>query len=371
MSERFKVIRLFFHSVVGLINLAALILLIISAFSDQFSPFRHIIFAYLGLAFPILFIINCCFLLYWPCLRKWIIVICIVLAFFVCRDAITASFPMRISRKEIPVENKIKVLTYNVMGFGYKTHTKENPNDIISYIARSDADIVCLQEYAVGKSDKTITEAQLKKALSMYPYRAVIPTGSSGSLKFGIAVLSKYPIRKSRKIKYDSKFNGSSIHEIDINGKKLTLINNHLESFKLTTEDKSHYTSFLKHLNSETFDELKSSIHHKLGPAYRIRARQAEIIAEEIKNVKTDYLLVCGDFNDTPVSYAHRTIQGPLTDAFGVAGFGPGITYNENMFWFRIDNIFCSPNMHPHQCKVDKVRYSDHYPVWSVIELTD
>ena len=92
------------------------------------------------------------------------------------------------------------------MGFGYKTHTKENPNDIISYIARSDADIVCLQEYAVGKSDKTITEAQLKKALTMYPYLAEIQTGSAVSLRFGIAVLSKHPSRTLLKTHEDRKF---------------------------------------------------------------------------------------------------------------------------------------------------------------------
>ena len=114
----------------------------------------------------------------------------------------------------------------------------------------------------------------------MYRYRSIIPIGTSGTLKFNIAVFSKYPISKSRKIKYDSSFNGSSIHELDIRGKKLTLINNHLESFKLTMEDRSHYSAFIKNLNSETLDGLRSSIEQKLGPAFRIRARQARAVAE-------------------------------------------------------------------------------------------
>ena len=54
--------------------------------------------------------------------------------------------------------------------------------------------------------------------------------------------------------------------------------------------------------------------------AFRIRAKQAEAVSEEIKNAKGDYVLVCGDFNDTPISYAHRTIQGDLTDAFAESG---------------------------------------------------
>lgn len=128
-----------------------------------------------------------------------------------------------------------------------------------------------------------LTNQKIANALKMYRYRSIIPIGTSGTLKFNIAVFSKYPISKSRKIKYDSSFNGSSIHELDIRGKKLTLINNHLESFKLTMEDRSHYSAFIKNLNSETLDGLRSSIEQKLGPAFRIRARQARAVAEEIK----------------------------------------------------------------------------------------
>ena len=151
----------------------------------------------------------------------------------------------------------------------------------------------------------------------------------------------------------------------------MTLINNHLESFKLTMEDRSHYSAFIKNLNSETLDGLRSSIEQKLGPAFRIRARQARAVAEEIKKIDTDYVLVCGDFNDTPISYAHRTIQGSLKDAYAASGRGVGVTYNENFFWFRIDNILHSANMKPINCTVDKVRYSDHYPLWCYLQLKE
>lgn len=81
--------------------------------------------------------------------------------------------------------------------------------------------------------------------------------------------------------------------------------------------------------------------------------------------------MVCGDFNDTPISYAHRTIQGPLKDAYAASGRGVGVTYNENFFWFRIDNILHSANMKPINCTVDKVRYSDHYPLWCYLQLKE
>ena len=90
---------------------------------------------------------------------------------------------------------------------------------------------------------------------------------------------------------------------------------------------------------------------------------------KEIEKIDSDYTLVCGDFNDTPVSYVHRMIQGPLTDAYAASGWGMGTTYNENFFWFRIDNILHSANLIPMNCTVDKVRYSDHYPLWCYLKM--
>ena len=369
MSGWLNAIRILFKSVVGTAHVIVILLFIASAFSDRISPEKSVLFSYLGLGFPVFCVLNLCFIVYWLFLREWRFLLVGLCSLLICKAAVSRYFPFHGRVDEIPKENVLKVLTYNVMGFGYKGHTEESPNPILRYIADSDADIVCLQEYAVGNSKNFLTNQKIAKAFKMYRYRSVFPVGSSGALRFHIAVFSKYPISKSRKIKYDSAFNGSSIHELNIKGKKLTLINNHLESFKLTMEDRSHYSAFIKNLNSETLGGLKSSIEQKLGPAFRIRARQAQAVAEEIEKIDSDYILVCGDFNDTPVSYAHRTIQGKLKDAYAASGRGVGITYNENFFWFRIDNILHSANMKPINCTVDKVRYSDHYPLWCYFRL--
>jgi endonuclease/exonuclease/phosphatase family metal-dependent hydrolase len=364
MKNWFNVIRLLFRSVVGTINGIVIILFVLSAFSDRISPETSVLFSYLGLGFPVLCILNLCFIIYWIFLWEWRFILVGLFSFLICKSAVTRYFPYNKKEEVISNEQILKVLTYNVMGFGYKDHSAKAPNPIIEYIVKSNADIVCLQEYIVGTSPKYLTNKKVFKALKMYPYRSLIPIGSSN-----IAVFSKYPISKSRKIKYDTTSNGSSIHELDIKGKKLTLINNHLESFKLTTEDKSHYSAFIKNMNTETLDGLKSSIEHKLGPAFKVRARQAEVVADEIKKIKTDYILICGDFNDTPISYVYRTIRGDLKDAYVEAGCGPGITYHENFYLFRIDNILHSKNLNPVNCTVDRVDYSDHYPMWCSLEM--
>lgn len=371
MSEGLKTLKLLFKSLFVLANVLIVVLFIASAYSDRVSPESILGFSYLGLAFPVLCALNLCFVVYWLFLWEWRFLLIGVAAFLICWGPIKKYFPYHSHTKEIPKENVLKVLTYNVMGFAYKNHTKDSPNKIIQYIVDSDADIVCLQEYAVGKSDNFLTSKKLNRIFDMYPYRSVIPFKSSGYLTTGIAVFSKYPISNSRRVKYDSDYNGSSVHELNIKGKKLTLINNHLESFKLTMEDRSRYTAFIKNISTDTFDGIKGALEQKLGPAFKIRSRQAEAVAAEIAKAKGDYILVCGDFNDTPISYAHRTIQGPLIDSFAESGRGMGVTYNRNMFLFRIDNILHSANMKSMNCTIDKIRYSDHYPLWCYLTMEE
>ena len=363
-----KTLRIFLQFLFVVANVVAVVLLIVSAYSDRVSPETSMTLSYLGLAFPVLCVVNLCFIIYWLFLWEWKFLLIGIFSFLLCWGPVKRYFPFH-SHKDVPREEVLKVLTYNVMASGYKNHTKIAPNKIIQYIANSDADIVCLQEYATAKSEKSLTASNIYDALSMYPYRSVFYQSSTKFQSFGIAVFSKYPLSNSRMVKYDSDYNGSSVHEVNIKGKKLTLINNHLESFKLTMEDRTRYSSLIKSFSSDGLDDLKGAFEQKLGPAFRIRAKQAEAVSEEIKNAKGDYVLVCGDFNDTPISYAHRTIQGDLTDAFAESGRGMGITYNQNFFWFRIDNILHSPNMTSMNCSVDKVAYSDHYPLWCYLKL--
>ncbi len=364
-----KTLRLFLQFLFVIANIIVVVLFILAAYSDRFSPEKSLLFSYLGLAFPVLCALNICFILYWLFLWEWKFLLIGVASFLICWTPVKNYFPFHSPVKPVPQENVLKVLTYNVMGFGYKKHTKYSPNQIIEYIANSDADIVCLQEYAEHKSEKYLTRNKIFSALKMYPYRSVFTLSSNKLMTFGIAVFSKYPISESRRIKYDSNFNGSSVHQVKVKDKNITLINNHLESFKLTSEDRSRYSAFIKNIGSDTFDELRGAIQQKLGPAFIIRAKQAKTVASEVEKAKNDYIVVCGDFNDTPISYAHRTVQGPLVDAFSESGRGIGVSYNQNFFWFRIDNILHSSNMKAMNCTVDKVKYSDHYPMWCYLQL--
>jgi endonuclease/exonuclease/phosphatase family metal-dependent hydrolase len=362
---RAKILKKIIRCIFAVASLLAVLLFVASSYSDRIPPEKGLFFSYLGLVFPFICLLNLCFVAYWLFLWKWKYLLVGLCAFLVCRKPVENYFPFHF-RTAVPKENVIKVLTYNVMGFAYSERAGEAPDKILRYIAGSGADIVCLQEYFASRSAGHLTTRKIHEALKMYPYSSVIHLKP---YSWGLAVFSKYPVTASRRIEYKSEDNGSSIHKIEINGKTLTLINNHLESFKLTSKDKTGYLEFIKGAGVESFGNLKSTIQQKLGPAFLIRSRQAHAVAEEIRNSRNDYILVCGDFNDTPISYAHRTVQGKLLDAFAESGMGPGITYNRNYFWFRIDNILYSSNMEAFSCTVDHINYSDHYPVWCYLKL--
>jgi len=357
------------HPFMATFNILCALLFIVASFSDYVSPNKFVSFSYLGLLFPFIFIINFCFLIYWLITRNWMMFLIIICSFLVCWKPISHYFPIHPFPFDVNEENIIKVLTYNVMAFGYQDHTAAKPNPIIQYIANSDADIVCLQEYMIGNQPNFLTREKVERALNMYPYHFTVPLITKNKYSIGLAIYSKYPILNSRKIRYDSTFNGSTIHELDVKGKKLFVVNNHLESFKLTMEDRTKYADFFKNMNLESFDELKEVVQKKLSTAFLIRSEQAEIVAEEIAKLNGDYLLVCGDFNDTPISYAYRVIKGSMVDAFAKSGNGPGITYNQSYYWLRIDHILHSPNMQAFNAKVDKISESDHYPMWCYLEM--
>ena len=359
----------FIHSTVMTLNVLCGILLIVVSFSDSVSPNQFLFFPFLGLLFPFVFVIYFCFLIYWLIARKWTMFFIVLCSFFVCWKPISHYFPVHGFPVDISEKNLIKVLTYNVMAFGYQDHTEDNPNPIIQYIANSDADIVCMQEYMVGTLPNYLTQEKVDQALNMYPYHTLVPLVRKNRFTIGLAIYSKYPVLDSRKVRYDSSFNGSAIHELDVKGKKMVIVNNHLESFKLTMEDRTKYTDFFKNKNMESFDDLKEAVQGKISTAFLIRAEQAEIVAEEIEKTNGDYVLVCGDFNDTPISYTYRIVKGSLVDAFAESGNGLGITFNQNYYWSRIDHILHSPNMQAYSAKVDTISVSDHYPMWCYLEM--
>lgn len=324
---------------------------LVCAYSPSISPVEHPVLACAGLFIPIFILLNSGFLVFWLIIsRKYAI---LPLLFFILGwNSLMSYCPVNIFKNDYKGGDKIKLLTYNTM----LAH-----GEVSDYIINSGADIVCLQEFPVA--DKKFRN----KLQKTYPY---IKTYNFSGIN-AAACLSKYPILSVNGIKVKSANNGSAVFKIKYNDKTtIPLIINHLESNKLDDHDKKVYKDMLK---SPDESKVKSGSKHllrKLADAVAIRGPQADSISARIKHIDSPYILVCGDFNDTPVSYTHNIIAKGLQDAFVEAGNGPGITYNRNFLYFRIDHIMAGFAYKVLDCKVDRsIKDSDHYPMFAVMEI--
>ena len=111
---------------------------------------------------------------------------------------------------------------------------------------------------------------------------------------------------------------------------------------------------------------------NKLGGSAAKRAPQAEAVHRYVQEHSQYPIIVCGDFNDNPISYSRRTIAEGLQDCFVETGRGIGLSYNQKGFWVRIDHILCSKHFTPQNCEIDdKMDASDHYPIISWLKMGD
>ena len=135
-----------------------------------------------------------------------------------------------------------------------------------------------------------------------------------------------------------------------------------------TKEDRGIYEDMIKDPNAKKVKTGLRQLIRKLGEASAIRASQADSVARIITENHYPTMIVCGDFNDGSISYTHRVLTQELDDAFTQSGKGLGISYNQNKFYFRIDNILISPDLRAYNCTVDRsIKASDHYPIWCYI----
>ena len=354
------------------LNILSVVLLLCSAYSHRISPEQSTLSVFFGLLFPVFLLLNIGFSVFWIFNKnKWYTLLP-VSAMILCGSSIHNFCPVNIWNTQTEKEETtVSILSYNVHYFdNYKAHSEKSPNEIIDYIKKQDADIVCLQEFGVfKKEDGFITEQQIRKALPQYKYYHCSPKSEWPKAKIGMACLSKYPITKVREVELSRKtYNGSSLYEINIKGEKIALLNNHLESNRFTETEKKMYRNTIKNLDLDHIDSVKQQLMPKLGKAAKTRAQQADHLAKIIAEYG-DKIIVCGDFNDTPMSYIYHTIRGNMKDAYVEIGFGPGITYHENGFWFRIDHLLYGNAFRAIDARIGNEKYSDHYPLHVTLSI--
>lgn len=355
---------------VGMLTGASVVtalLMVAVGYSDHIHPdsFPDPLLACIGLTFPFFIIANIISLIV-LLLVRWKLALIPIIGFALAYVPIRTYFPLNLT-SDGP-DDCIKIVTYNVCGFGGNYRYEKAVDTVGNYLQRIDADIVCLQEVQGGKGGNGY-----EKMKEIYPYNDSTHISTSQSLVNAVGIHTRYPIIRKEVIDYQSAYNGSVAYYLQVGQDTIIVINNHLEATHLSTDQRKRYKDVLKgEMEHEEAEEEVLMILEKLADNMRKRAPQAEAVHQYVEAHSQYPIIVCGDFNDTPISYTRHVMAQGLTDCFVSAGNGFGLSYNQKGFNLRIDHLMCSSHFEPYHCFVDdKMDASDHYPLICRLKLSD
>lgn len=353
-----KVIKKIVLGILTGASVTAALLMLVVGYSDRFNPASYPMMACLGMFFPFAFVVNVLFVPVWVFVkwqRLWIPLVAFVLAY----APIRTYFPINFFLASEAPEGCIKVVSYNVCGFGGNHKYEQAVDTVAGYLQRMDADIVCLQEDKGGKGGSGFDKMQ-----ELYPYNDTIHF-SNHAIFNSVGIHTRYPIIRKERLPNASVTNGSIAYYLQVGTDTILVINNHLQSTNLSQGERDRYQEMLKgEVERDSAETEMLSIMKKLALRMADRAGQAQAVSEYVETHSQYPIILCGDFNDTPISYAYHTIATHLTDCFVSAGCGLGLSFNLKGFNLRIDHMMCSDYFEPIRCFVDdEMDASDHYPV--------
>ena len=338
-------------------NVATVVVMLLVGYSDRLDPTDHPMLSIVGMAFPFFLLVNMAFLLFWLIFkwtRAWVPFVGFVIAYV----PISIYMPLHTSQ-EVP-EGAIKLVSYNVCTYGGNYKYEDGFEKVRDYLQEQQADIVCLQEDV-----DTWRRYVLREYARILPYNDTVVISSSEQTFNALGIHTRFPIVKRERIVYPSLANGSVAWWLKVGEDTLIVVNNHFESCHLTKEDRVQYRHIIKgEMPRDSLRTESTLLLVKLAEANAKRASQIRVVKDYVEKHADHPIIVCGDFNDNPISYSRHTMGEVLTDCFVTTGRGIGLSYNQKAFSFRIDHIFCSKDIQPYNCQIDeKMDASDHNPV--------
>lgn len=359
-----KILR--FSSLIKVLTIICLLGLLLAYLAPFVHPNTLKVLPFFGLAYPVILFFTLLLLVIWSFAKsKWALITLGVL--LIGGKLHFRMIAIGSNEEQLPTEeNILNVMSYNVRLFDlYNSETENrfvNRNAIFNYIQTENPDIICFQEfYHQDKPTSFSTRDSLLQLLDIKDYHERYAHKLRGRQNFGVAILSKYPMIAKGDVMFstqgESDFNYCVFVDIVKNQDTFRIYNVHLQSIKLQQDDYSVFEEG----RMETV-EKKSTIRlliDKLRIAYPKRAEQARTVAEHIQTSPYP-TIVCGDFNDTPLSYAYNQFDRILVDAFRNCSSGIGSTYVGKVPAGRIDYIFHTPNLKSTHFVIQNEAFSDH-----------
>ncbi len=346
------------NRIVFALNGLALLALLLSYLAPYISPEWYWPIAFLGLGYPVLVCIHLVFIVYWIAVFKLKFLYSLVA--LLMGYSFLPSYLQISGKKTTEKENMLHIVDFNMKYFGaFEGKKLEYPDKFFDVLDRVNPNLLCFQEF--GDFGTPIENPQYKrlfKRLKKY-YTCRVSYNEEGKPNGQEMVFfSKFPIIDSGLVEHSAQSDNFTVFaDIVAYGDTIRIINTHLQSIKLDTKD---YTAVknIKLADDSAVNSL-TRITRKLKIAFVMRAKQAEAVRNFI-DVSPHKVIVLGDFNDSPSSYAYRTMKGKLADSFIESGSGIGRTYVGAMPSFRIDYILHDPSYKAYNYYAKAFEFSDH-----------
>ncbi len=320
--------------------------------------------AILGLVFPFLLVIMILLFvieLFYRSKRAIVLFVVILLGV----QQISWSFGLNFFRKDfdrLKADENLRVMTWNVFRWNEqrKLHGEESTRDLMmDAIEEQYADVLCFQEFFQPYS--TAYRDNLKKLAEMgYPYSYFYPTSSivKGHFKFGMAIVSRYPIIDSAKFSFGQTphSEGLMYADIKVRDKVIRVFSVHMESFRMGKR------GYFDGVPAGSGGAAAKNTLQRIRSAYEYRSMQAEFV-KDVLNKSPYPVIVCGNLGDVPNSYAYNTVKQGLNDAFIKKGVGLGSTFKYISPTLRLDYVLTDPSLKVEQFDSPRLPYSDHYPL--------
>ena len=359
-------------SLISKIKLWAIILLVVCTLLSYsaviVNPDVFPLPALAGIAFPYLLMVDVVFtlLLILAKKRSAIVMILLLAVGYKFIQSTVQLNPLHYIDDFDENDESFSIMTFNVRlldRYKWIKGKADTRTKIFEFLKYESPDITCFQEFYNNAGDSITNEDIIRDLLqAKYIARDYNPSDTLHNTNKGYRIFSQFPLANVTPI-FDTTDNLIGIYaDTDFRGHKARIFNFHLRSIKLGYDDYDFIDQIQTKNNSEQVSGIMN-IYRKLRKAYALRVSQAAMLRKLIDESPYPVVL-CGDFNEPPVSYCYNKILGKdLVDAFCQSGTGWGGTIMVKLFSFRIDYIFHSPQIESRSFSTHHENLSDHYSV--------